>query len=70
MIIVDIVINEEEVDKYKHVHLYLDMIMMAHTDTGKERTPKEWEYVLNAAGFSRYTIKQFHYVQSVIEAYP
>ncbi|CAA2980100.1 (RS)-norcoclaurine 6-O-methyltransferase-like [Olea europaea subsp. europaea] len=70
MIIVDIVINEEEVDKYKHVHLYLDMVMMAHTDTGKERTPKEWEYVLNAAGFSRYTIKKFHYVQSVIEAYP
>ncbi|CAI9769024.1 unnamed protein product [Fraxinus pennsylvanica] len=64
MIIVEVVVNEEEDDKYKRVHLYLDLIMMAHTDTGKERTRKEWEYILNAVGFSRYTIKHFNYVQS------
>ncbi|KAL2469263.1 O-methyltransferase family protein [Forsythia ovata] len=69
VIIVEAVVGEEEADKYKHVHLYLDMIMMAHTDTGKERTRKEWEYVLNGAGFNRYTIKHFQGHQSVIEAY-
>ncbi|KAL2474923.1 O-methyltransferase family protein [Abeliophyllum distichum] len=52
VIIMEAVVDEEEVDKYKHVHLYLDMIMMAHTEIRKERTRKEWEYVLNGAGFN------------------
>ncbi|KAL2469264.1 O-methyltransferase family protein [Forsythia ovata] len=69
VIILEAVVDEEETDKYKHVHLYLDMIMMAHTGTGKERTRKEWEYVLNGAGFNRYTIKHFKSFHSVIEAY-
>jgi len=64
------VIEEAETDKLTDVRLALDMIMMAHTNTGKERTFKEWGFVLEKAGFSRYTVKPIPAPQSVIEAFP
>lgn len=77
VIIIEAVIDDgdEEEDnnsnnKLKDVGLMLDMVMMAHTSTGKERSCKEWDYVLKEAGFIRHTIKQIPTVQSVIEAYP
>ncbi|KAK9286176.1 hypothetical protein L1049_014559 [Liquidambar formosana] len=70
VIIIEAVIEEEEGDQLKDVRLMLDMAMMAHTNKGKERTMKEWAYVLGEAGFSRYTVKPIHAVQSVIEACP
>ncbi|KAJ0078150.1 hypothetical protein Patl1_36846 [Pistacia atlantica] len=72
VIIVETIIEEEEEerDKFKFVRLMLDMVMMAHTNKGKERTLKEWDYVLGQAGFSRYNVKPSHAVQSVIEAFP
>ncbi|KAM4089485.1 hypothetical protein ACB094_07G155700 [Castanea mollissima] len=70
VIIVDVVIEEAEIDKLTDVRLALDMAMMAHTNKGKERTLKEWGFVLGEAGFSRYTVKTIHAVQSVIEAFP
>ena len=72
MIIVEGVIEEEDDDgdKLKYVRLMLDMIMMAHTNRGKERTLKEWAHVLSEAGFSRHTVKRIQAVQSIIEAYP
>ncbi|KAE8726761.1 hypothetical protein F3Y22_tig00006230pilonHSYRG00002 [Hibiscus syriacus] len=41
----------------------------AHTSKGKERTLKQWEYVLGEAGFTRFSVKRICAVQSVIEAY-
>uniref|UniRef100_A0A5B7ANX0 Putative RS-norcoclaurine 6-O-methyltransferase n=1 Tax=Davidia involucrata TaxID=16924 RepID=A0A5B7ANX0_DAVIN len=70
VIIVEAVVEEEEGDKLKYVRLMLDMVMMAHTNKGKERTLKEWAYVLSEAGFSRHTVKRIQAVQSIIEAYP
>ncbi|GFZ00477.1 O-methyltransferase family protein [Actinidia rufa] len=70
VIIIEGVVEEEEEDKLKYVRLMLDMVMMAHTNTGKERTSKEWVHLLIGAGFSRYTIKRIKAVQSIIEAYP
>ncbi|KAA8535956.1 hypothetical protein F0562_028434 [Nyssa sinensis] len=70
VIIVEAVIEEEEGDRLKHVRLMLDMVMMAHTNKGKERTLKEWAHVLREAGFSRHTVKRIQTVQSIIEAYP
>ncbi|KAK7848914.1 acetylserotonin o-methyltransferase [Quercus suber] len=70
VIIVDAVIEEAEIDELTDVRLALDMAMMAHTNKGKERTLKEWGFVLGEAGFSRYTMKTIHAVQSVIEAFP
>lgn len=72
VIIVEAVIDEEGEgkDKLKDVGLMLDMVMMAHTTTGKERTSKDWAYVLSEAGFRRHTVKRIPTVQSVIEAFP
>lgn len=71
MIIIEAVIDEENYkNKFKEVGLTMDMAMMAHTNTGKERTLKEWAYVLDEAGFSCHAVKSIHAIQSVIEAYP
>ncbi|KAK6946491.1 O-methyltransferase domain [Dillenia turbinata] len=72
VIIVEAVVNEgdREDDMLEHVRLMLDMVMMAHTNKGKERTLKEWENVILEAGFTHYTVKSIPAVQSVIEAYP
>lgn len=70
LIIVEAVVGEEKGDKLEFVRLMLDMVMMSHTEAGKERTSKEWEYVLKEAGFSSYTIKPIRAVQSVIVASP
>ncbi|XP_076944434.1 acetylserotonin O-methyltransferase-like [Bidens hawaiensis] len=69
VIIVEAVVGQED-HEFKDVALMLDMVMMAHTHNGKERTLKEWSYVFHEAGFSRYTIKHIRAYQSVIEVYP
>ncbi|XP_022135680.1 (R,S)-reticuline 7-O-methyltransferase-like [Momordica charantia] len=69
VIIVDTVINEKEENNLSDVGLMLDMVMMAHTNKGKERTCKEWAYVLHQAGFSRYTITPIRAVQSIIQGF-
>ncbi|KAL5561266.1 hypothetical protein UlMin_031013 [Ulmus minor] len=66
VIIVDAVIDKEK----KDVGLVLDMVMMAHTNAGKERTLVEWAYVLGEAGFSRHNVRPTAAPQSVIEAFP
>lgn len=60
---------EERDEKLEHVRLMLDMVMMTHTSTGKERTLKEWDFVLKEAGFARYEVRDIDDVQSVIIAY-
>ncbi|KAG2243794.1 hypothetical protein Bca52824_094359 [Brassica carinata] len=62
-------IVEDREEKVEHVRLMLDMVMMAHTSTGKERTLKEWDFVLNEAGFARYEVRDIDDVQCVIIAY-
>ncbi|CAL9022876.1 unnamed protein product [Prunus brigantina] len=73
VIIVEAVIDEKDEKediKLTNVRLMLDMVMMAHTNTGKERTLKEWGFVLGEAGFSRHTITPIHAAPSVIQAFP
>lgn len=70
VIIIDAIVGREEDHEFKGVGLLLDMVMMAHTSKGKERTIKEWSYVFHEAGFTRYTIKHIRAYQSVIEVYP
>ncbi|XP_060676160.1 acetylserotonin O-methyltransferase-like [Ziziphus jujuba] len=74
VIMVEAVILEKddakEEDDLSDVKLMLDMVIMAHTNTGKERTLKDWVYVLGQAGFSRHTIRPIDAIQSVIEAFP
>ncbi|CAI0468955.1 unnamed protein product [Linum tenue] len=70
VIIAEGVVDRERDGKLEHVRLMFDMVMMAHTNSGKERTLKEWEYVLNQAGFSRFSVTPIKAVQSVIQAFP
>ncbi|PIM98238.1 Hydroxyindole-O-methyltransferase [Handroanthus impetiginosus] len=71
VIIVEVVIDEEgEEDEYTGARLQMDMVIMRATINGKERTGKEWAKLLNASGFSKYTIKHMRAIVSVIEAYP
>nr|GEW15266.1 caffeate O-methyltransferase (COMT) family [Tanacetum cinerariifolium] len=69
VIIVDAIVGRKEDHEFK-VGLLFDMVMIAHTRDGKERTIDEWSYVLHEAGFTRYTLKHIQAYQSVIEAYP
>ncbi|XP_030461356.1 acetylserotonin O-methyltransferase-like [Syzygium oleosum] len=70
VIIAEAVIGEEEDGKLTGARLALDMVMMAHTSGGKERTEKDWAHVLRDAGFAKYTIKPVRAIQSIIEAFP
>jgi hypothetical protein len=67
VIIVEAVIEEEEGGK-RDVGLMLDMVMMAHTTIGKERTLQEWDYVIKMAGFKAFTVISINAVQCVILA--
>ncbi|XP_074312893.1 acetylserotonin O-methyltransferase-like [Silene latifolia] len=70
VIILEGVLEEETNDKLESARMMLDMVMMAHTTNGKERTLQEWNYVITEAGFSRINVTRIHAVQSVIEAFP
>ncbi|KAI3515224.1 hypothetical protein L1887_14013 [Cichorium endivia] len=70
VIIVEAIVGHEENHEFKDVVLMLDMVMMAHTSNGKERTLEEWSYVFHEAGFTRYTTKHIRTYHSVIEVYP
>ncbi|CAN0845686.1 Acetylserotonin O-methyltransferase [Linum grandiflorum] len=62
--------KDGEKEEFEQVRLMLDMVMMAHTTTGKERTLKEWEHVLHQAGFTKVTVTPIKALQSVIQAFP
>lgn len=72
VMIVEAIIEEdgEGGDEFAGARLSLDMLMMAVTAHGKERSYKEWVHLLNEAGFSRHTVKNIKTLVSVIEAYP
>ncbi|EYU32600.1 hypothetical protein ABFS82_14G029900 [Erythranthe guttata] len=71
VMIVEAVIDEDgEGDEYAGARLSLDMVMMSVMVKGKERTYKEWAYLLEEAGFSRHNVVNIKTVVSVIEAYP
>ncbi|CAK9316027.1 unnamed protein product [Citrullus colocynthis] len=69
VIIVEAIIEEKEENNLSDVGLMLDMVMMAHTNGGKERTAKEWGYVLHQAGFTRHTITPIRAVHSIIQGF-
>ncbi|RZC64334.1 hypothetical protein C5167_008025 [Papaver somniferum] len=70
VIIVEIVLGSEGSGLFCKTGLILDMVMMAHTSGGKERTEVEWKMLLNNAGFPRYNIIQTPACPCIIEAFP
>lgn len=67
VIIVEAVIQEKE-DKYSDVRLAIDMVMLAHTNKGQERSFNQWEYLLKQAGFTTFSVTNLEAIASVIEA--
>eukprot|EP01018_Ginkgo_biloba_P039185 Gb_34022 [translate_table: standard] len=72
VIIADVVLNEEGRKKraLDPVGLVFDLVMVAHSSGGKERTEEEWRKLLSRAGFNRYNIITIPALQSIIEAFP
>lgn len=56
--------------KKNDVALMLDMVMMAHTNIGKERTLSQWDSLLKQAGFSSFTPIHLNSVKSLLLCTP
>lgn len=65
VIIMDIVLHPSD-----QLGLAFDLLMMAHSSGGKERTELEWKKLLEDGGFPRYNIIKIPSFLSIIEAYP
>ncbi|KAF5481242.1 hypothetical protein F2P56_001910 [Juglans regia] len=70
VIIVDIVIEKDNDDLFQETRMVYDLLMMAHTTGGKERSELEWKQLLKEGGFPRYKIIKLPSITSIIEAYP
>ncbi|KAJ9686614.1 hypothetical protein PVL29_015472 [Vitis rotundifolia] len=70
VIIVDGVIREDGDEPFDETRLVMDLVMMAHTSHGQERTEDEWKKLLEEGGFPRYRILKIPTLQMIIEAYP
>lgn len=67
VIIIEAVIEGTE---KSDVGLMFDLLMMAYTNKGKERTHEEWAYLIHAAGYSRYIVTSIQAIQSIIQCFP
>lgn len=72
LIIVDIILEsfERNDDVFGRTRMIFDLLMMALTGSGKERTELEWKKLLEEAGFPRYKISKIPAIPAIIEAYP
>ncbi|RZC77315.1 hypothetical protein C5167_001490 [Papaver somniferum] len=70
VIIVDCVLRPDGNDLFDKMGLIFDVLMMAHTTAGKERTEAEWKILLNNAGFPRYNVIRTPAFSCIIEAFP
>eukprot|EP00253_Pinus_taeda_P007497 PITA_07497 len=79
VIIVDVVLDTDQGDNTDQkrkkvvdpiVGTVFDLVMVAHSSSGKERTEKEWKRILLEGEFIRYNIIKIPALQSVIEAFP
>ncbi|XP_059452599.1 desmethylxanthohumol 6'-O-methyltransferase-like [Corylus avellana] len=70
VIIVDIILENDSNGLFDETRMAFDLLMMAHTTGGKERTELEWKKLLEEAGFGRYKIIKIPTIPSIIEAYP
>ncbi|KAK4571969.1 hypothetical protein RGQ29_030386 [Quercus rubra] len=70
VIIVDIILEKDNNDLFDETRMVFDLLMMAHTSGGKERTELEWKKLLEEGGFPYYKIIKIPTIPSIIEAYP
>ncbi|KAB1228320.1 (R,S)-reticuline 7-O-methyltransferase [Morella rubra] len=70
LIIVDIVLEKDSHDLFDETRMVFDLMMMAHSSGGKERTELEWKELLKKGGFPCYKITKIPAIPFIIEAYP
>ncbi|XP_028807902.1 (R,S)-reticuline 7-O-methyltransferase-like [Neltuma alba] len=70
VIIAEFVLKPEGNGLFDDIGLLFDLLMIAHSSGGRERTESEWKNLLNQAGFPRYQIINTPSFLSIIEAYP
>ncbi|KAK9150023.1 hypothetical protein Syun_008332 [Stephania yunnanensis] len=70
VVIVDLVLRPEGNGLFDSMGVVFDLLMIAHSSGGKERTENEWKKLLEAGGFPRYNIIQIPTLASIIEAFP
>ncbi|XP_021297329.1 (R,S)-reticuline 7-O-methyltransferase-like isoform X2 [Herrania umbratica] len=70
VIIVECVLKPDGTDPFDDMGFIFDLLMIAHSSGGKERTELEWKKILEEGGFPRYKIINIPAFPSIIEAYP
>ncbi|XP_052175929.1 (R,S)-reticuline 7-O-methyltransferase-like [Diospyros lotus] len=70
VIIVELVLKPEGECMFDETGMVFDLVMMAHSSGGKERTESEWKQLLEGGGFPRYNIVRLPALPSIIEAFP
>ncbi|KAF3443884.1 hypothetical protein FNV43_RR13574 [Rhamnella rubrinervis] len=70
IVIVEVVLEPEGNDAFDEIGLALDLVMIAHTSGGRERTQIEWKKILKQGGFNRCNIIKIPALPSIIEAFP
>lgn len=70
LIIAEVVLQPDGEGLFDNTGLAFDLLMIAHSSGGKERTEPEWKKLLVDGGFPRYKIIKIPSLLSIIEAYP
>ena len=67
----EIILQSDGNNQFGDTGLVYDLVMLAHTNGGKERTDEpEWKKLLEEDGFPHYKITNIRALPSIIEAYP
>lgn len=68
--IVDLVLKPDGNGVFDSIGMLFDLLMIAHSSGGMERTETEWKNLLEKGGFPRCKITELPALYSIIEAYP
>ncbi|KDP24165.1 hypothetical protein JCGZ_25822 [Jatropha curcas] len=71
LVLVEIIVKEDgNKNEFGDMGMVFDLLMLAHTTGGKERTEIQWKKLLEEGGFPRYNIINIPALPSIIEAFP
>ncbi|KAL4620347.1 hypothetical protein ACB092_06G147700 [Castanea dentata] len=70
VIIVGIVLQPDGDGIFDDTGFVFDLLTLAHSGGGREKTELEWKKLLEGAGFPRYNLIKILALPSIIEAYP
>ncbi|XP_031261165.1 (R,S)-reticuline 7-O-methyltransferase-like [Pistacia vera] len=70
VLITEVIVKPDGNDLSDDTGLDFDLLMIAHSTGGKERTEVEWKKILEEAGFPQYNIINIPAIPFIIEAFP